>query len=388
MVYEYKMFLDEGEKIMSPVSRLVFASSAIDKDILWLTKFQAPDEFIALMHEGRKIAVLGRLEYGRAKEQAKIDELICVDDLYEPNEQSLRLSELVLRLLRRYSIQEVAVSPKFFAATYQHLVANGITVNFADPLFPERAIKTAEEIASIAHTQNAMEKAFDGLVGILIGSEIGRDGLVWHQGAHLTSERLRIVFERELLENNCTCEATIIASGEQATDPHNEGSGPLVANTPIVCDLFPRSKKTGYWSDMSRTVCKGKLAPKALNRYHAVREAQELGLSMVRPGQYGHEIHAAIISYFDKRGFLTERVNDKWQGFTHGTGHGVGLDMHEAPFVGRRKEQLLKPGHVITIEPGLYYPGVGGVRIEDTVVVTEDGYRNLAKYPKDLLEID
>lgn len=198
------------------------------------------------MHEGRKIAVLGRLEYNRAKEQTAVDDLICIEDLYEPNEQSLRLSELVLRLLRRYSIQEVAVSPKFFAATYRHLVANGITVNFADPLFPERAIKTAEEIAHITYAQDAMEKAFDRLVDILIRSAIGHDGLVWYLGAHLTSERLKFIFERELLESDCTCEGTIIASGEQATDPHNEGSGPLVANTPIVCDLFPRSKKTGF----------------------------------------------------------------------------------------------------------------------------------------------
>lgn len=139
---------------------------------------------------------------------------------------------------------------------------------------------------------------------------------------------------------------------------------------------------------MSRTVCKGKLTPQARNVGRAVREAQELGLSMVRPGQYGHEIHAAIMSHFEQHGFLTQRVNGKWEGLTHGTGHGVGLDIHEAPHISRTTDQLLEEGHVITIEPGLYYPGVGGVRIEDTVVVTEDGYRNLAKYPKDILEID
>ena len=139
---------------------------------------------------------------------------------------------------------------------------------------------------------------------------------------------------------------------------------------------------------MSRTVCKGKLTPQARNIYHVVREAQKLGLSMVRPGQYGHEIHAAIVSYFDERGFMTKRVNDKWEGFIHNTGHGVGLDIHESPFIGTKMDELLVPGNVITIEPGLYYPGVGGVRIEDTVVVTRDGYRNLAKCPKNLLEIE
>ena len=381
------MFL-EREKIMTQSARLMYASTSADKDILWLTKFQAPDAFIALMHERKKIAVLNRLEYNRGKEQAEVDELICSNDFYVSDEQSPSISEIILRLLRRYDLQEVTASPKFFAAIYRHLVENGITVNFANPLFPERAIKTVQEIEYIANTQNAMEKAFAGLVVILSESEIRHDGLVWHQDTLLTSEKLKLIFERELLESDCTCEATIIASGEQTTDPHCDGSGPLLANTPIVFDLFPRSKKTGYWSDMSRTVCKGKLTPQARNIYHVVREAQKLGLSMVRPGQYGHEIHAAIVSYFDERGFMTKRVNDKWEGFIHNTGHGVGLDIHESPSIGTKMDELLVPGNVITIEPGLYYPGVGGVRIEDTVVVTRDGYRNLAKCPKNLLEIE
>ena len=372
---------------MNTHTRLMFGSPSTDKDILWATKFLAPDPFIALVHEGRRIAVMSPLEYNRAKKESNIDEVLLKDELYTAGEPLMPMREDALRFLRRFGVTEVAVSPHFPAVVYQHLIEHGIAVHFTEPLFPERAIKTEDEVAEITRVQRFMEGAFAEILAILAQAEI-KDGYIWHNGVRLTSEKLKFAFERALLEYDCTCEATIIASGDQATDPHCAGSGPLLANVPIVCDLFPRSRKTGYWSDMSRTVCKGTLTPRAREIYNAVEEAQQLGLSMVRPGQYGHEIHAAIIAYFDKRGFATKRVNDVWEGFFHGTGHGVGLDIHEPPFISKRPEQLLIPGNVITIEPGLYYPGIGGVRIEDTVLVTENGYRNLATHPKGLLEIE
>jgi Xaa-Pro aminopeptidase len=183
------------------------------------------------------------------------------------------------------------------------------------------------------------------------------------------------------MENDCIAQHTIVACGDDACDPHNEGSGPFRAHEPIVMDVFPKSSKTGYYADITRTVMKGKPSDALRRVYDTVLQGQELGLQMVKEGASGKAIHTAIQDLFEQVGYHTGIINERMQGFFHGTGHGVGLEIHEPPRISR-VDDTLQAGHVVTVEPGLYYLGVGGVRIEDTVLVTSTGCENLTTFPK------
>jgi len=185
------------------------------------------------------------------------------------------------------------------------------------------------------------------------------------------------------MENNCVGSHTIVASGNQGCDPHQEGTGPVWANQSLIVDVFPRSGDTFYYADITRTFVKGKATQALKAQYEAVKVAQEKGIHMVAPGIDGKAVHQAIQQEMEGRGFLTERRKGTMVGFFHGTGHGLGLDVHEPPRV-NATSHILKKGEVVTVEPGLYYPGVGAVRIEDLLVVTPGGNQNLTVYPKKL----
>jgi Xaa-Pro aminopeptidase len=202
----------------------------------------------------------------------------------------------------------------------------------------------------------------------------------------VTSERIKKLINVALMEQECISQHTIVAGGLQACDPHNEGSGPLRAGEPIVMDIFPRHATTRYFADMSRTVLKGKASPEKKRLYDAVLAAQEEAVGSVRDGADGQKIHARVLERFEQAGYKTGLINGRMQGFFHGTGHGVGIDIHEAPRIGKTGSPL-KTGHVVTVEPGLYYPDIGAVRIEDMVLVEPGGCRNLTNFPK-VLEIE
>jgi len=183
------------------------------------------------------------------------------------------------------------------------------------------------------------------------------------------------------LHQDCQADEIIVAGGDQGADPHERGHGPLRAGETIILDIFPRHKQSGYWGDLTRTVIKGKPAAAQRKLYQAVKQAQEGALQQVRAGVTGAEIHDGVCRTFEALGFKTGERNGIHQGFIHSTGHGVGLEIHEAPSISPAGGPL-EAGQVITIEPGLYYPGLGAVRIEDTGVVTETGIQLLASCPK------
>ncbi len=227
--------------------------------------------------------------------------------------------------------------------------------------------------------------------GLLAGIEalksttIGRDGWLRRSGSKFTSEDLRGVVDSTILKLGGIPVRTICAGGDQAVDPHEIGHGPLRAHSPIVMDIFPRSQSTGYFGDLTRTVVKGRASEKLKEVYALVEEGTRLGHKSIHDGADGRKIHEDILALFDSRGFKTGMKSGRMQGFFHGTGHGLGLDIHEAPSISRRGS-VLRAGHVVTVEPGLYYLGLGGVRIEDVALVTKTGSRNLTRAPK-FLEI-
>jgi Xaa-Pro aminopeptidase len=217
-------------------------------------------------------------------------------------------------------------------------------------------------------------------------SKIAKDRKLIYHAAPLTSEKLRSIIDTAILQAGGLAAHTIVAGGRQACDPHEQGHGPLRAHEPIILDVFPRSQKTGYFGDITRTVVKGRASDPIRKLYHTVERGQEIAFHKIKSGEKASDIHKAVQSLFDKEGYKTGRKNGRMEGFFHGTGHGLGMEIHEAPRIGLTSRDVLKPGHVVTVEPGLYYPQLGGVRLEDVAVVTANGPRNLTKFEK-VLEV-
>jgi len=216
---------------------------------------------------------------------------------------------------------------------------------------------------------------------ILKASKPGTGKKLKWSGKTLTSETVRAEIDSAILRAGGVPTNTIVAGGDQACDPHERGFGPLRADSLIILDIFPRDGKTGYWGDMTRTVVRGRASEQQRKLWEAVKAGQTLALKRIKAGVDGMSIHQAITELFERRGFPTEVRNGRRVGFFHGTGHGLGLEIHEYP---RLQKVVLKAGQCLTVEPGLYYPGIGGARIEDVVIVEKTGCRILSRFPKQL----
>jgi Xaa-Pro aminopeptidase len=369
---------------------LMIAASESDSNLYYATRFIAPDPFIFLDVDGKRILVMSDLELDRARHQATVDLVLSYSEL----ERRARAQGVaapgtadVLHLaLQEFGVKQLLVPGNFPFGHAVRLQALGYQLDTKkEPFYERRAIKTDEEIRCIADAQRATEAAVAAAHDALRQADI-RGDMLWLDGAPLTSERIKKLINVTLMERDCVAQHTIVAGGDQACDPHDEGSGPLPAHRSIIFDVFPRSAATRYFADMSRTVVRGAASPELKRLYQTVKDAQEEAISRVRPGADGTKIHQGICDRFDAAGYKTGLVNGRMQGYFHGTGHGVGLDIHEHPRISRHGS-ILQEGEVVTVEPGLYYPGLGAVRIEDMVLVTRDGCRNLTNFPK-TLELD
>jgi Xaa-Pro aminopeptidase len=361
------------------------AASEQDSNLYYTTKFIAPDPFIYLEIKGERIMVMNDLEMDRAKSQASVDRVLSYSDIEKRARDHGAASpgsvDIVHVVLREFKIKQVQVPANFPFSHASRLQELGYQVHAkADPFYEQRVVKTADEIRHIEAAQRATEAAVGAAHAFLREATIKADQL-WHDGNVVTSERIKKLINVTLMENDCVAQHTIVAGGEQACDPHNEGNGPLPAHRSIIFDVFPRSVTTRYFADMSRTVVRGRPTPELVKLYQTVKDAQEEAITKIKDGADGMKIHRGICERFEKAGYKTGLVDGRMQGYFHGTGHGVGLDIHEAPRISRTGS-LLQEGHVVTVEPGLYYPGLGAVRIEDMVLVTSDGCRNLTNYPK------
>jgi Xaa-Pro aminopeptidase len=374
-------------------ARLIIAASEQDSNLYYATRFLAPDAFIFLQSQSKKSLLMSDLELDRAKVQATVDEVLSYSDYEAKAKAELGAAPTPIQtlslLLRERGVTRLLVPATFPLISADGLRAAGFTVEAqADPYFPERLVKRPDEIAAITTAQRATEAAVDGAIHLIAASRVKGDLLMTAgNGADvpLTSERIKQVINLKLMELGYVAQHTIVACGRQACDPHNEGSGPLRAHQPIILDVFPRSSDTRYFADMTRTVVKGRASDGQKRLYDLVRQGQELAIGRVKAGADGQAIHEAILELFEKAGCRTGLIDGRMQGYFHGTGHGVGLDIHEPPRISRSGSRL-ETGHVVTVEPGLYYPDIGAVRLEDLVVVTETGCTNLTTFPK-VLEV-
>lgn len=375
---------------MSNTATLIIAASEVDANLYYVTKFLAPDPFIFIEIDDTTMLVMSDLEVDRARSTATVNTVLSYSK-YEKNAKANgitapRLVDIVHLILQEHDVTQILVPGNFGFRHARDLQELGYVFETKDePFYAQRLLKSDAEVQAIEAAQRATEDALEIALHVIREATI-RDNIIYSNGSPLTSEKIKQVIHVALMERDCVGQHTIVASGIQGCDPHNEGSGPLQANTSIIMDIFPRSSKTRYFADQTRTVVKGKASDELRRLYDTVKEAQQAAVDEVRDGVNGNDIHQRICARFEAAGYTTGPRDGRMQGFFHGTGHGVGLDIHEPPRVGKA-QATLQAGQVVTIEPGLYYPDIGAVRIEDMVLVTETGCRNLTKFPK-FLEIE
>jgi Xaa-Pro aminopeptidase len=364
-----------------------FASAGFSGDLLWRSGFRAPDPFFLVEIDGKTHLLTSPLEYGRAVKEARVDEVVLLDPYVNRSGRKGSTAGVSL-FLKEHGVSRLRVPGSFPLALAEKLKGDFELAAAEGSLYPKRRGKTAWEVEEIIKAQRAVEKALNAARAFLAASRIESDTII-AEGKPLTSETLRAVIDRTLYNLGYLGFGTIVAGGAQAADPHCAGSGPLPARTPIVVDVFPLSFKTHYYADHTRTLFKGEPSSGFKKMYEAVRRAQELGLEQVRHGAPGRAIQESVKQFFDDEGYPTSFSGDLPEGFIHGVGHGVGIEIHEHPRISS-VDDVLEEGDVVTVEPGLYYPRskefipAGGVRIEDIVVVEKGGCWDISTTPKGL----
>lgn len=363
---------------------LFVGDSLCNTDMYYISRFFATDRFTLLVAD--KISLLvSSMELARAEKESCVDEVVSTSDynIMDRLRSIGKPDEAYFEVLRDFlidrGVKRLGVPSRFPAQLYSRLSRIFDVSIMESPVSKWRAVKSVWEIEAIKSVQSSCEAAMGLAVDLISRSEPRGEKLILN-GEPLTSERVRGTIEVSLLERGCDAVDTIVAGGAMAADPHARGSGPLQANAPIVIDIFPRSKSTRYFADMTRTVLRGEASREVMEIYDAVLDAQLTGLKAIHSGASGRGVHMQVSQVFDEHGY-PEREG---KGFTHSTGHGVGLDVHERPSLSEAGETL-EANNVVTVEPGLYYPEIGGVRLEDLVVVTDRSCDNLTHFDRKLV---
>lgn len=366
-------------------SILLFADSERSADMLYFGGFHAPDPFIACEIRGRRTAVLNALEYGRALKEGNFDSVLSLEELQQKArarwpESVPGPAEVIAVLAAERRVTRFRVPYDFPAGLAGRLTALGLELTVAEvALFPEREIKSPREVKALREGNRCAANGIAAAEKLLRAARI-RGGALLLKGRPLTSERLKFAIETACLEAGALSLNTIAAGGDQACDPHCRGIGPLRANELIIVDVFPRVVASGYHGDMTRTFLRGRANDAQRALVEAVRCAQQGALRAVRAGVNGRAVHQGVVAEFNRRGYETRRDGRGAVGFFHGTGHGLGLAVHEPPRLSGAVDSVLRRGAVVTVEPGLYYPGLGACRIEDVVQVTDARPRMLSSY--------
>ena len=367
-------------------TRLIVATSEIDADLLYATQFFAPDPFIFLEQNGKRTLVLSDLEIDRGRKQAKADEILPYStfekEVQGTSAKAPAYEKVLAHFLMKRKVRSALVPANFPLGFAREIESKKIRLEPTNGLFwPQREAKTEAELRQMRKALEITEAGMARGIEVLKQAKPGKGNKLEWSGSVLTSELLRAEIDTAVLRAGGLPANTIVAGGDQACDPHERGHGPLKANSLIILDIFPRAAGTGYFGDLTRTVVRGRASEAQRRLWDTVNEGQALALKKMKPGVDGLKLHLEVKKFFTDQGYPTEVKNGRQTGFFHGTGHGLGLEIHEFP---RFQKTIFKVGQVLTVEPGLYYPGLGGVRTEDVVAITKTGIRMLSKLPNQL----
>jgi Xaa-Pro aminopeptidase len=355
------------------------------------------DPFLYMESDGRRAVVTNALEVDRIAEAAPDVERLLTDELGMDELIAQGLArpvverEVWVRAVQRLGIASAAVPPDFPVALADRLRAEGVELTADDDLFVERRRrKTDAELAGIRRAARAGLAGLDEAARALREAQIDGDTLRC-DGEVLTAEAVRARIREVCARLGAPAPEDIIVAPMRPGDPvgHESGSGPLPAHAAIAVDLWPQDEASGCWADMTRTWVRGDVSD-AVARLHAlVIESHERALAATRAGVPGVDLYGAACDVIEAAGYPTQRTKAPGETLRHGfyfsLGHGVGLEVHEAPALGRTGKAPLITGDVVAIEPGVVDPERGGMRVEDLVVVTDDGYELLSERTYDLV---
>jgi Xaa-Pro aminopeptidase len=353
-----------------------------------------PAVLIEIPSEGttESTLILRDIEMDRAKKHARVDAVACPADFAPPNglsgDRETATAQSAAEMLRRAGVKEISADRTLPLIYAHHLNMAGIEVacDLERGVIDRRA-KDDQEIEHLREAQQATEEVMQMACRLIAKAKPDTGGVLQHEDAPLTAERMRAIIDVFLLERGYSNPGSIVASGPVGADCHDFGSGPLYTEQPIIVDIFPQNRETLYNGDCTRTVVNGPISTQLEEMHAAVVAAKAAGCACVRAGITGQQVHEATIAVIREHGFSIglpgEDQPDSYIAMVHGTGHGIGLEVHEPPLLDMGGPELVV-GDALTVEPGVYSKAIGGVRVEDMVVVTKDGCVNLNRLPEGL----
>lgn len=377
---------------MSTDTVLMYSDTVRSPDLRYVIPHSVADPFLYVEHDGHKRVVVRSLEVERMTEVAGVephpDEEFGLDELQAQGVRSAEISRRVaLNACRAFGVTSAAVPPDFPVALADLLRANDIEITVDDESFERRRrVKTPTQLEGIHRAQRGAEMAVDAITSLLAAAETQGQAVLL-DGEPLTSERLKAAAREAFAAAGVSADDFIVAHGYQTCVGHHMGSGEILAGEPITVDLWPRDEQTGCFTDMTRTYVVGTPSDELVTYHRLSKEALERAFATIRPGALARDVHGAACDVFEAAGYPTQRTKKPGEvlldGFFHSLGHGVGLEVHEAPGLSQNSDVLVE-GDVLAIEPGCYRQGFGGARLEDLVVVTADGFDLVTDYRYEL----
>lgn len=356
-------------------------------DQRYLSGYDAADPFISLYADGTIFLLFWGTDYFTAREESHADRVYHAGDYDYQGYGSLGEQRRVLgQFVRDHDVQSVAVPERFPLGSATALQNASIDVirDTAGFIANLRARKLDYEIAAIRDSIRAAETGFQQVETLLAEADVV-DGRLKYGGELLTADRLRRELKWTMLNHGFELPVSVVAAGTDTAEPHGQSHGPIVVDEPVLVDLGPIDQEAGYYGDLTRTFLRGEPPQQLAEWYNLVRDALTEAVDAIGPGVTGHEINDVLCSYFEDRGINTLRSDpDIERGVLHYMGHGIGLDVHEGPLCAPDGGEL-EPGNVLAVEPAIYEPGLGGIRLEDDILVTEAGCENLTTFPKEFV---
>lgn len=360
-------------------SAYVAYADSSSPDMMYLTGFQATDPLVYIKKRGEEgILVVPQMEHERALGECRCRVVTRGDagffnDLEEFKDGLSATASMICRLAKG----DLLLSPDLPVSLATKLESFCRTRVDGGTVENMRSVKTKYEAEIIRNIQKATEEAMDYIISMIRNAK-SIEGELYLGDVPLTSDYIRGEVHCFFLRKGILARDTIVSCGKETSMPHCVGAGILLENEPVIIDLFPCDSRTGYHSDMTRTIVRGEPDPEIKEMYSCVRNAKKLAKKKISEGRTGKELHECVVDFFDGNGYSSGS-----EGFMHSLGHGVGLAVHEQPSISPSGRKLVL-GNVITVEPGLYYRSVGGVRLEDIGMVTKSGFECFTDYPEDI----